>query len=272
VEEPSPTDTDDAFWSFQGPLVNASESGDVASVKSLMDRSAGVAARFAHSFDMFVCRMSLSIACERGHLDLLAYWLDDSSLTPPLRVNDFVPCYDLVQCFGWREEGVAASLLWVAAARGQCELAQALLSRGADLEEPASDGSTPFYVACEQGHTAMLRLLSRQKVDMHSLNQDGTAPIHAAAMNGHLEAVKFLHENGVDVQTRGTIHLWQPSRGCGSKGEYLLTGVTIRMITVMPSYFSGLKTSHSQSLKHENASARACHRLNERSWLGSPTC
>jgi hypothetical protein len=213
-----------AFWTFHNAMMGASVDGDLASVQSLMARSgADIAARFAQSFDKYVRRGCLSSACEHGHLDLLAYWLEDSSLMPPLRVNDYVIDYGRPE--DCREEGVAAPLLWVAAAHGQYDLAQALLVRGADPEAPASDGSTPFYVACEQGHTPVLRLLSRQKVDMHSLNQDGTSPIYAAAMNGHLEVVQFLHTSGCDVQTRGTIHLWSEERG-----EYLLTGVTLHRI------------------------------------------
>ena len=34
----------------------------------------------------------------------------------------------------------------------------------------------------------------------------------------------------MDIQARGAIHLWDKARGLGSKGEYLLTGVTIHMI------------------------------------------
>ena len=73
--------------------------------------SVDAAARFALSFDNG-CRLSLSVACARGDLDLLAYWLDDSSLTPrPLRVNDFVPYYDHVRCYGWRKEACGIATL-----------------------------------------------------------------------------------------------------------------------------------------------------------------
>ena len=217
------------FWSFLDALFVASEKGDLASVKLLMDaRGEDLVARFALSFHD-TCRTSLSIACAYDHLNVVAYWLDDSSLTPPLQINDYVPHHDDVQCYSWRENGVMASLLWVAAARGHCDLAQALLARGVKLEAPASDGSTPFYVGCEQGHTAMVRLLSKQQVDMRYSNEDGTTPIHAAAMNGHLEVVRFLHESGVDVETQGTILHWNQERF--ERGYCLLSGVTLpRMI------------------------------------------
>ena len=192
-------------------------------------RSENLAARFAYSFDD-TCRRSLSIACEHGHLDLLAYWLDNSSLTPPLHVNAFVPGYrpdemDEQGVVVGAHEGIAAPLLWVAALHGQCDLVQELLARGVDLEAPASDGSTPFFVACEHGHTAMLHLLAGQKVDMCCLNQDGTAPIYAAATSGHLGVVQFLHDNGVDIQTIGTLRWWDEKRG-----DYLRTGITLRKI------------------------------------------
>ena len=107
-----------ALESFESALWDASEKGDLNSVRSLMDtRSVTFMTRFALSFD-YACRMSLSSACAYGHLNVVAYWLDDSSLTP--RCESTIMCHTMTmwsatagaKWVSWHRYALGSSCAW----------------------------------------------------------------------------------------------------------------------------------------------------------------
>ena len=96
--------------------------------------------------------------------------------------------------------------MWIAATNRHTSLVEFLVSRGADPEQPAYDGTTPFFMACFNGDMPMVCLLHSFGVDMTAVNADNTAPVHVATRNGHLEIVKFLQKHGMSMNTKGTVY------------------------------------------------------------------
>ena len=146
--------------------------------------------------------MLFMLSADWLQFSLVADWLG-STPEAVLRVTDLYPIHDeALNC----PDGLAATLVWLAAAYGHGELVSTCITRGTDPCTAASDGRTPFYVACAEGHIDIVKLLCAQKVDMCKADQDGTAPAHIAAACGHLEVIQYLHEQGVSVKHLGSIY------------------------------------------------------------------
>jgi ankyrin repeat protein len=89
-----------------------------------------------------------------------------------------------------------------AAFRGQAERAMELITAGAGVNEPDSDGDTPLMLAAAQGHTDIVAALLRKGADAHAHNDDGETALHQAAHGGHLGAVEALLAAGAHVDAR----------------------------------------------------------------------
>jgi uncharacterized protein len=89
-----------------------------------------------------------------------------------------------------------------AAFRGQAERAMELITAGAGVNEPDSDGDTPLMLAAAQGHTDIIAALLRKGADANTHNDQGETALHQAAHAGHLGAVEALLAAGAHVDAR----------------------------------------------------------------------
>ena len=152
------TEESSDYWAFHEDVIQASESGDVAAVWSLLDGSvvANLVTRFEESMQ-WTRREALGIACANGSVSLVSLWLDDGGL----QLSD--------RCFEPADNdpyNVGATPLHIAAGHGQTEPVRILDARGADACAAASNGTTPFYAACQHGSVDVLRLLHTCGVDL----------------------------------------------------------------------------------------------------------
>ena len=87
------------------------------------------------------------------------------------------------------------SPLMISALKGQFDLANRLIERGADVNKP---GWTPLHYAATNGHVAVIRLLLDKHAYIDAAAPSGTTPLMMAAHYGTPEAVKVLLDEGAD--------------------------------------------------------------------------
>ena len=85
--------------------------------------------------------------------------------------------------------------LMMAAFNGQLHLAEQLIARGADVNQP---GWTPLHYAATAGDSAMIRLLLEEHAYIDAASPNGTTPLMMAAYYGNPMATKLLLEEGAD--------------------------------------------------------------------------
>lgn len=71
------------------------------------------------------------------------------------------------------KENAVFSPLRIACQRGQCDSAQILIERGANINAFDKDGSNPLTIACEQGHDNIVQLLLNN-ADINLCRNNGT--------------------------------------------------------------------------------------------------
>ncbi len=87
------------------------------------------------------------------------------------------------------------SALMLAALKGQFELAEKMISKGADVNKT---GWTPLHYAASGGHVAVVRLLLEHHAYIDAISPNGTTPLMMASMYGSAAAVQALLEEGAD--------------------------------------------------------------------------
>ena len=92
----------------------------------------------------------------------------------------------------------AMSSLMIAVLEDNLEIAQALLSAGADVNLLNDDENNALWFACFKENPAMIRLLVEHGIDMDHQNANGATSLIYAASAGKLEVVKTLVELGAD--------------------------------------------------------------------------
>jgi uncharacterized protein len=87
------------------------------------------------------------------------------------------------------------SALMLAALKGQRELAEKMIKKGADVNKT---GWTPLHYAASAGQTALVGLLLENHAYIDAESPNGTTPLMMASMYGTPDVVKLLLEEGAD--------------------------------------------------------------------------
>ena len=89
-------------------------------------------------------------------------------------------------------DGHGATPLCYDASKGQKDLVQLLLERGADLNNADKRGWTLLHWAAENRHKHIVRLLLDNGADPNRENKWGHTPLHYAKLNGQVDVVCML--------------------------------------------------------------------------------
>ncbi len=118
------------------------------------------------------------------------------------------------------------------------EIAQYLLSQGADINAHSNQGWTAFLLAAQQGRLDMLKFLYEQGFDVNylapNLGNDPWGVLMVAVQGRHLENIKFLVEHGATID-RATQSGW-----------------TALMIAAQSDYVEIIQYLHQQGAKINN--------------------
>jgi len=86
---------------------------------------------------------------------------------------------------------------------GSIEIVERLISSGANVNEKASDGSTPLHCAAQEGHVEIAKLLISNGANVNTKSNNGNTPLHQAIGESKTEMVRFLVSKGADVNAKG---------------------------------------------------------------------
>ena len=96
------------------------------------------------------------------------------------------------------------SPLMLAALRGQEDVAQRLMKKGADVNKT---GWTPLHYAASGGKVPLLKLLIENHAYIDAESPNGTTPLMMAAHYGSTEAVQLLLDEGADPTLKNQLGL-----------------------------------------------------------------
>jgi ankyrin repeat protein len=159
-------------------LREASVRGDLADVRSLLEKGADVNAEFGDRSN------ALCSAVSRGH-ETVAELLLDKGANPDGRARS----------------GKAA--LHIAAVTGPDHLVRLLLEKGAKVNIQGRDKKTPLHNASTWRKEAIVRLLLEKGADVNALDEYLETPLHGASTAGHEEVVRLLLEKGARIDAAG---------------------------------------------------------------------
>ncbi len=91
------------------------------------------------------------------------------------------------------------SVLHIAANKGYLELAEWLVSNGAEVNITSDAGITPLHMAARKGYPEITELLIANGADINANEFGIGTPLHEAASAGKMEILEILISNGADV-------------------------------------------------------------------------
>src|ERR1017187_725486 len=94
------------------------------------------------------------------------------------------------------------ALLTESALKGQTDIADLLLAKGANVDARDKSGATPLHQAALKGNLAFATLLLQHGADVNARDRDGATPLHNAALNGGSELAALLLDKGANVDAR----------------------------------------------------------------------
>lgn len=90
--------------------------------------------------------------------------------------------------------------LHFAVINGHQEMAEMLISKGADVNAKDSDGNTPLHLAAAGGNPDMCKMLIERGAQINAKNLEGRTPLDLAAAGGHKQTAEFLISFGAAIK------------------------------------------------------------------------
>ena len=93
-------------------------------------------------------------------------------------------------------------LILEAALKGQTEIADLLIAKGANVNCRDKAGATPLHQAALKGNTDIANVLLQHGADPNAADGDGLTPLHDAALSGRAPMIALLLDKGANREAR----------------------------------------------------------------------
>ncbi len=121
----------------------------------------------------------LFLAVENGHCDAIAVMLSKKGARLNVKETTF---------------GMTA--LHVAASKGNKEICELLLTRGADIEAKEDTGRTALHTAAFRGYMEIVTLLLEKGTKINAQTNDGKTPLDWAIINSKIDIAEAIRAAG----------------------------------------------------------------------------
>ena len=148
-------------------------------------------------------------AVAEGHTEVVRYLLEHGADASTQRINLSAEKYS--EAMGWISSSAAggeapppednpfdSAPLHVAAAEGDEELVDLLLTHGAVVDARDGDSKTPLHIAIEENELGIMRKLLDMGADACAGHRDAVTALHWCSARGKVAAMRLLLEAGAD--------------------------------------------------------------------------
>ena len=197
----------------QDDFLKAINSGDVATVTSMLERdpalanarnakgtSAVLSALFINKGEGFLDpaknELLQAILAQKPTLDIF----ETAALGTAAQLDAMLTDAEAVNRrthFGW-------TLLHLSAFGGNVATTELLLKKGAAIDARAISGATPLFFASEADHSSVTQYLIARGADINLTGAGGLTPLMAAAFNGNVELIAVFLSKGADPNALDT--------------------------------------------------------------------
>lgn len=192
VAQQRPTVANNASRStFDMPLLEAAEQGDVTRMQRLLTAGADVNATLDGDGSPLIA------AARKGHVEAVTFLLDRGA-DPNLAVSG------------------DGSPLIMAARNGHLETVRLLLQRGADIHLPVHGDGNALIMAARGGHVSVVEYLLEHGANIEQVVPGDENALIEASASGHLPVVKLLVARGANVNAR----VWAEESAASGSGEW----------------------------------------------------
>jgi ankyrin repeat protein len=219
------------FWGFHAlsqdttlDLLEATNIGDKARIKALLEKGADVNAR-----DKYSDETPLFIAVwKKPNIDIVRILLDKGAEVNVRNKYDYTPLFEAV--FFARFDNLGLDMVKVLLDKGaevnvrdrydetplfkavrshyrgiyvaNLDIIKALLDKGAEVNARDIGGETPLFKATRSSKPEIVRALLENGADVNVCDSIGLTPLMIAAARGNLDIAKLLLERGAEVNAK----------------------------------------------------------------------
>ncbi|CAE7041973.1 ANKRD50 [Symbiodinium sp. CCMP2592] len=190
------------------PVFAASDKGNVAVVRFLLDCGASVNRQVSPGTHVAIFASALYAGCQNGNLEIVETLLGaladvnertadgaTALMVAAQNGNEKVFSRVLAACDTTSinlEDPTGLTALYFGAQNGYTGIVCMLLKAGASTQVRSQDGATPLFKAAQNGHQEVVVPLLQHRADVFAAAHDGTTPLILAAYKGHVSVVDVL--------------------------------------------------------------------------------
>ena len=192
-------------------------------VQVLLDAGAAINAQdVLHVSNKFQGESALMLAVRGGHAAVVMLLVQRGA---DINARDMKGTRALLaasyqqRCYAERSTAAGMSAFHSAAASGQEQLVECLLTAGADINAVDHCGKTPIYLAVEHGYSKVIKILAQHGANVGLRDLDGRSALHWAADNQQGEAmIQVLAACGADVDIADNVNNSSPLHLAAARG------------------------------------------------------